>query len=113
MTDEHFDEPEDHAPPVEEPAPPVPTRPERAGFPWGFLVGSTLLAAVVVFAVQNSDPVPIRFFGWSGDFPLSIAVAVAVFGAVILTQSIGALSRRRRRKRKAEKEELRALRREG
>lgn len=83
---------------------------ERAGFPWGFLLGTILLAAVIVFAVQNSDPVPIRFLGWAGDFPLSIAVAVAVFAAVILTQSMGALSRRRRRKRKADKDKLRSLR---
>ncbi len=93
---------------VEDPAPTIEV--ERAGFPWGFLVGTILLAAVIVFAVQNSDPVPIRFLWWAGDFPLSIAVAVAVFGAVILTQSIGAFSRRRRRKRKAEKDELRSLR---
>ena len=81
--------------------------------PWGFLFGMILLAAVVLFAVQNSEPVPISFLGWSGDFPLSIAIAVTVFAAVILTQSIGAIARRRRRRRKAEKEELRALREQG
>ncbi len=83
---------------------------ERDGLPWGFALGATFVAAVIVFAVQNSEPVPIRFLGWSGEFPLSIAVAVAVFASVILTQSIGAMARRRRRKRKSEKEELRALR---
>ena len=93
---------------VEDPASTIEV--ERAGFPWGFLIGAILLAAVIVFAVQNSDPVPIRFLGWAGDFPLSIAVTVAVFGAVILTQSMGAISRRRRRKRKADQDELRSLR---
>lgn len=91
--------------------PPVP--PDGAGIPWGFLLGTIMLAAVIVFAVQNSDPVPIRFIGWEGEFPLSIALAVAVFGAMILTQSIGAIARRRRRRRKAEREELRARREDG
>ncbi|MDX1468186.1 MAG: lipopolysaccharide assembly protein LapA domain-containing protein [Acidimicrobiia bacterium] len=105
-------EPESQPPAEEAPGPPPAAR-DREGIPWGFLFGSILLAGVIVFAVQNSHPVFIRFLGWSGEFPLSIAVAVAVFASVILTQSIGAIARRRRRRRKAEKEELRALREQG
>lgn len=93
--------------------PPAAPGAERDGVPWGFAFGSLLLAAVIVFAVQNSEPVPIHFLGWSGRFPLSIAVTVAVLATVVLTQSIGAIARRRRRRRKADKEALRVLRGDG
>lgn len=105
--------PEDSGAASEDALAPVDSSKDRDPFPWGFLFGAILMAAVVVFVVQNNDPVPVEFLGWAGEFPLSIVVAVAVLVSIILTQSVGAVFRRRRRKRKAEKEELRALRGDG
>ncbi len=106
---EDFDEP-DAADQVESPMAPEIRLVDGEGFPWGFLLAAPILALVVVFAVQNSEPVPVEFFSWSGEFATSIVVAVTVIVTVILTQLIGMVTRRRKRRRKAEKEELRALR---
>jgi uncharacterized integral membrane protein len=80
------------------------------GVSWG--LAFTLLAAVVVvvFAVQNTDVVPISFLAWTWSFPLAVVLLVVVVVSVVLDEIFGVLMRRRRRIRRQEREELRKYR---
>jgi uncharacterized integral membrane protein len=80
------------------------------GFAWGALLLFLGAGLVAVFAVQNTDPIAVRFLWMSGDFPLSVVILVTVAAAVLIAQSAGVIYRRRRRVRRAEKEELKRLR---
>lgn len=77
------------------------------GFPWGGLIAALGTVLVVVFAVQNTETVPIEFLWLEGDFALSIIILVTALAAAVFTAAGGVLYRRRRLKRRAEKEELR------
>lgn len=99
------------AEPDEAPEPIAPTPlGDRTGVPWGlglFLVLSVLL---VIFAIQNTQTVTLRFLPWEGRFPLAVVVVAIVVVTVILDEVLGALMRRRRRRRRAERAELDRLR---
>jgi uncharacterized integral membrane protein len=82
----------------------------RTELPFG-LVGMLLLSLlVVVFTVQNTDPVNVGFLAWEGEFPLAVVVIAVVVVTVVIDEVAGVFLRRRRRRRAAEKEELRRLR---
>ena len=72
----------------------------------GAIVAFVGIGLVIVFAVQNTDPVPVRFSGWKA--------ASAGHrdpdhrGAVILLTELIGVSYRRRRRRRAKREELRS-----
>lgn len=83
---------------------------EGTGIAWGFILLLLGIAAVAVFAAQNTDPVTIKFLWLEGAFPLSIVILVVAATAVLLTELASVVYRRRRRVRRAEKEELRRLR---
>ncbi|MFQ5522083.1 MAG: lipopolysaccharide assembly LapA domain-containing protein [Acidimicrobiia bacterium] len=95
------------------PEPSKPRTPVSPGFPWGGVLSAVALAVVVIFAVQNTDPVNVRFLAWAAEFPLATVILVAVAASVIMTNIIGAIYRRRRLRRRAEKEALKKLRSEG
>jgi uncharacterized integral membrane protein len=80
------------------------------GIAWGAILLLLGIALVVIFAVQNTDPVPVRFLWLEGEFSLAIVILITVGAIVLLTELIGLSYRRRRRRRRAEKEELRTLR---
>ncbi|HEY5686494.1 MAG TPA: lipopolysaccharide assembly protein LapA domain-containing protein [Acidimicrobiia bacterium] len=82
----------------------------EAGIPWG--LGSFLAVAVllVVFAVQNTQDVDLRFLGWEGRFPLVVIIVTVVVVTVVLDEILGTVLRRRRARRRAEREELKRLR---
>jgi uncharacterized integral membrane protein len=83
-----------------------------AGVAWGailFLVG---VALVVVFAVQNTETVPVEFLWMEGRFSLAIVILVTAGVAVVLSELFGIGYRRRRRLLRAEREELRKFRRD-
>jgi uncharacterized integral membrane protein len=101
----------------EEPSPEVeavaqPSRPvsDSTGIAWGAILLFIGITLVVVFSVQNTDPVPVNFLWMEGEFSLAIVILVTVGVIVLLTELIGLAYRKRRRRRMVEKEELRRLR---
>jgi len=95
------------------PEPREPTSAVHPGFPWGGVLSALTLAVVVIFAVQNTDTVTVRFLVWEGAFPLATVILVAVAASVVMANIIGAVYRRRRLRRRAEKEALKKLQSEG
>lgn len=86
---------------------PEPATEVSPGLPWGGLITALGLILVVVFAVQNTETVPITFLWISGDFPLSIVILVTAVASAVLTAIGGAFYRRRRQQRRVDREELR------
>ena len=70
------------------------------GLPVGVLVrlalSGLLIAAVVVFVLQNLDSVAVNFLSWSFDAPLILLLAVAAVAGVLLRWLIGFWRARRR-----------------
>lgn len=84
--------------------------PVSTGIAWGVILLLVLIALIVVFAVQNTDAVPVRFLWFEGQFPLAIVMLVTIGVMILLSELIGLSYRRRRRRRLAEREELRKYR---
>lgn len=80
------------------------------GIAWGVILLLVGVASVVIFSVQNTDPVPVRFLWMEGQFPFAIVILVTVGIIILLSELIGLSYRRRRRRRLAEREELRRYR---
>lgn len=61
---------------------------EDDGLPVGLIVrlalAALLIAAVVIFVLQNLDSVPVSFLSWSFDAPLILLLAVAAVSGVLL-----------------------------
>ena len=112
MTDEHQDPFDvEREPPVEPETLEAQThRPETTGIAWGAILAFAGIALVIVFAVQNTDPVPVRFLWMEGEHPLAIVILITIGVVILITELIGVSYRRRRRRRRDEKEELRRLR---
>jgi uncharacterized integral membrane protein len=83
------------------------------GVPWGALIALLGLALVVVFAVQNTEPVPVEFLWLEGEYPLALVILITAAAAVLIAQLVAYLYRRRRRRRLAEQQELRRYREAG
>jgi uncharacterized integral membrane protein len=99
--------------PTEQPVTSEPEVRESTGIAWGAILLLVAVALIVVFSVQNTDPVPVHFLWMDGEFSLAIVILVTVGVIIILTQLAGLSYRRRRRRRLAEKEELKRLREAG
>ena len=85
-------------------------RSESTGIAWGAIFAFAGIALVIVFAVQNTDPVPVRFLWMEGEHPLAIVILITVGVVILLTELIGVSYRKRRRRRREERDELRRLR---
>ena len=70
------------------------------GLPVGLLIrlalAGLLIAAVVVFVLQNLDSVPVNFLSWSFDAPLIVLLVVAAVAGVLLRWVLGFWWSRRR-----------------
>jgi uncharacterized integral membrane protein len=112
MTDEHQDPFEGEREPATEPevVDASTHRAEGTGVAWGAILAFAGIALVIVFAVQNTDPVPVRFLWMEGEHPLAIVILITIGVVILLTELIGISYRKRRRRRRDEKEELRRLR---
>lgn len=81
------------------------------GLSWGLAIFLVFAIMFVVFVVQNSDNVPVRFLNWEGTFPLPLILVITAILAVVADEIFGLTRRRRRRHRLAEREELERFRR--
>jgi uncharacterized integral membrane protein len=88
----------------------IETKTGRSGVAWGAVVLLLGLVLVVIFAVQNTDPVPVEFLWLDGDHPLALVILITVAVVVLLVELSGMFYRRRRRKRLAERHELKRFR---
>ena len=71
------------------PTEPTPPR-TRTGAAWvAICVGAVVLVALIVFIAQNTRRVEVSFLGWSGRFPLSVALLVAAAGAAGIVLVVG------------------------
>jgi uncharacterized integral membrane protein len=84
--------------------------PVSAGIAWGAILLLLGISAVVIFAVQNTATVPVRFLGLEGEFSLALVILVAVGTMVVLTELFGIGYRRRRLRRRMEQQELKRYR---
>ena len=107
MSDDPFGEP-----PIEESEPPRPEHGDEdgSGLPWGALIALVGIAITVVFAVQNTDPVPVTFLWMDGEYPLALVILITAAVTVLLTWLVGVAYRRRRKRRRAEQQELKRYR---
>lgn len=96
-----------------EPTPPV-TRAvdDRPVIPIGLILALAVSVLLVLFAIQNTQPVELNFFDWSWEAPLILALIGAFVAAVIIDETLGLWMRQRRRKRRETREELEHLRRQ-
>jgi uncharacterized integral membrane protein len=87
-------------------------KPTRSGseFSWSLAVFLLIGLGFVVFAVQNTIDVPVRFLNWEFDVSLPLLLVVTALIAVLADEVIGLIRRRRRRTRIAEREELKRYR---
>ena len=94
----------------DQPAQEAPAQERRPDVPWG-LAGFLILALLlVVFAVQNTQSVELRFLGFEGSYPLVVIIITVVVVTVLLDEMLGFVMRRRRARRAREREELKRLR---
>lgn len=99
----------DEHPSSEPPASRAPA-PKESGVPWG-LAGFLILALLlVVFAVQNTQSVELRFLGFEGSYPLVVIIVTVVVVTVVLDEILGFIMRRRRVRRARDRAELERLR---
>lgn len=98
----------DGVPPVE----PIPLEP-TPGIPWRLAVFLFLVVLIVIFAIQNTQDVELRFLAWSWSLPLVVVILIAVVISVVIDEVLGGLIKRRRLKRRREREELERFRRQG
>ena len=55
-----------------------------------YLLTALIGAAAAVFALQNVDPVVIRFLGWRIEgAPLAMVIMLSVLGGVVITSLVG------------------------
>ncbi|AHH96427.1 hypothetical protein GCM10010174_75690 [Kutzneria viridogrisea] len=67
------------------PAPTVKVRRTRISGLWiGMILAAVVLLLLLVFILQNNQPVDIAFFGMSGQFPLGVALLLAAICGVLL-----------------------------
>lgn len=64
----------------------------RAGVVWAAtVVALALLALMIVFILQNQDPVRIQYLGLAGSLPLGMALFIAAVGGGVLVAIAGAV----------------------
>lgn len=69
-----------------------PVRRTRAGYAWiGIIAFSVMLVLLLIFILQNTQPVEISYFGADGSLPLAVAMLLAAVAGVLLTAIAGSL----------------------
>jgi putative membrane protein len=72
----------------------------RAGATWvGICIAVLVLVALIVFMLQNTQPVVVSFLGMQGSVPLALALLVAGVGVGIVALVLGTIRIGRLRRR--------------
>jgi uncharacterized integral membrane protein len=62
----------------------------RAGALWtSLIIGFLILIVLLIFIVQNIDPVPFKFFNLHWSLPLGVAILLAAICGGLLTVAVG------------------------
>jgi uncharacterized integral membrane protein len=65
-------------------------RPTRIGAAWvALIVAAIVLIFLLIFIVQNSGPVQIRYFGFEGTIPLGVAMLFAAVAGALTAGLLG------------------------
>jgi uncharacterized integral membrane protein len=82
----------DRSGPPTEPAAANPLRRSRASTLWvGVVVFAGVLVLLLIFILQNTQPVEVSYFGFAGTVPLAVAMLLAAIAGVLLAATAGAL----------------------
>ncbi|MDH3306646.1 MAG: lipopolysaccharide assembly protein LapA domain-containing protein [Acidimicrobiia bacterium] len=76
----------------------------------GFVAVLAVLAALVILAAQNTDPVRFSFLQWDLEYPLVAILLATIGGSILLDEAVGWVWRSRRRRVLSERAELKELR---
>jgi uncharacterized integral membrane protein len=68
---------------------PVPPGTKTGAVWFGLAVSTLVLIALIVFIAQNTRRVTVRFLGWDGRTPLSVALLIAAAAAALLVVIVG------------------------
>lgn len=105
------------APPADSPPepPPPPGKSDGrvfvgTGFYWPVLVGVLLTLAILALILQNTQRVVVEWLWLDVEVPLVVLLLVTALVAVVLTELVGWIWRRRRRRALRDREELKRLR---
>lgn len=64
----------------------------RAGAAWvGACIAALVLVALIIFMLQNTEPVLVTFLGMRGSVPLALALLIAGIGVGIVALVIGTI----------------------
>jgi uncharacterized integral membrane protein len=64
----------------------------RAGATWvGLVVAAVVLVLLVVFMLQNTEPVEVTFFGLRGSAPLALTLLIAGLGVGLIALVVGSV----------------------
>jgi lipopolysaccharide assembly protein A len=66
--------------------------PSRISGLWvGMILSAIVLVFLLIFILQNSDPVQITFLGWTGALPTGVALLFAAIAGVLLVAIPGSV----------------------
>ena len=74
-----------------EPAEPVVPRSRTGGLYAGLILSAVVLVVLLVFVLQNLDPVQVRFLGLAGRLPVGVALLLAAVAGLLLVAIPGGL----------------------
>jgi uncharacterized integral membrane protein len=112
MTEHDSSDSSDRPPPEdfdEKAAPPFPHEPGPS-FPWRLSLFLVLIVFVVIFTVQNTQSVELRFLQWAWALPMAVIILISVVVTIVLDQILGGILKRRRLRLQRERKELKRLR---
>ena len=61
-----------------------------SAFIWvALILGALILVLLLVFVMQNNQPVDISYFAWSFSMPLGVALLLAAIAGILIAAIIG------------------------
>lgn len=61
-----------------------------AGSTWvGLIIGAVILVLLLVFILQNGDPVRLHMFAWTWNFPIGVGMLIAAVAGALIAASVG------------------------